>query len=120
MNKMTPELSPAEAKSKDVAYSATERDVAWQSCGEDHWNALPREVQEALRGSKSEILDSRAVVLEVLPPQKRGRIERAINHDRLDNVPIRGTRYTLVRERNGLKSIFTLSPSPSVLDVLRG
>lgn len=110
-----------ESKRTDEAYLRTQQDTQWLSCGQSHWDALPDTVRSSIKDDfRTKIIESKAVVLEVLPPLKRGRIERALNHHRLEANSIIGTRYTLVTEKTLVQSLFSLSPSPSLLEVLRG
>lgn len=121
MNKIISVPSLAESKRTDEAYVRTQQDTHWLSCGQSHWDALPDTVRDSIeKDYKARIVESSAVVLEVLPPLKRGRIERALNHHRLESQNIVGTRYTLVTEKSLIQGLFSLSPSPKLLDILRG
>lgn len=113
-----PSLEEAERSSE--AYAKTVNNPEWQKCGTSHWDALPTSVQDGLTDYKAEIIESRAVVLEVLPPNKRSRVERALNFGRLEAEEVPGTRYTLVREKTWWQGLVSLAPSPAMLEVLRG
>lgn len=119
MNSMN-ELTVEEAQQISDAYAKTEENLEWENCGVHHWDALPRTLQTAIEEHESDIRASKAVVLEALPPQKRGRVERALNLGRLKSQDIPHTRYNLIKQKSFIRSLLSITPSPKLVDVLKG
>lgn len=121
---MNKTLASAEERQRiTLAYNKTVSAQDWKSCGELHWSALPQELREKISADdpsiEGEIRKLKAVVLEILPPSKRVRVESALNEGRLASDQVGDTRYHIVTSLSLFERLLAFSPAPDLIDVLQ-
>lgn len=110
--------SPSDTHVRDP-HSAQSADADWRKCADAHIRAIQRDGSVKLTDEARKLVEGfQAVVLEILPPNKRFKLEIALDQGLVEQVALDTPHRTLVVEKSGFSTLF--APAARIVDLLRG